>query len=207
MKKNILRLIIFILTFIIWWNFGLAADEKPDYWPTKGWRTASPGSQGVDSKLLVKMLDTIGEKKIAIHSVLVIRNGYIVLDAYSYPYDSDDTLNIHSCTKSVSSALVGIGIDKGYIKDVNQPVLDFFPMRVAKNLDDDSDGSESQQYRDSYQDETKKNGKNDQSCKDDDAQNSSSKDRPKGCSNLIRRKRYLFRENGNENDCQDKPNG
>lgn len=76
----------------------------------------------------------------------------------------------------------------------------------AKNLDDDSDGSESQQYRDSYQDETKKNGKNDQSCKDDDAQNSSSEDRPKGCSNLIRRKRYLFGENGHENDCQDKPN-
>jgi CubicO group peptidase (beta-lactamase class C family) len=91
----------------------------------------------VDSKLLVKMLETIGEKKIAIYSVLVIRNGYIVLDAYSYPYDSDDTLNIHSCTKSVSSALVGIAIDKGYIKDVSQPVLDFFPMRVAKNLDAD----------------------------------------------------------------------
>jgi len=137
MKKNILRLIIFILTLVIWWNFGLAADEKPDYWPTKGWRTASPESQGMDSKLLVKMLDTIGEKHIAIHSVLVICNGYIVLDAYSYPYDSDDTHNIHSCTKSVSSALVGIVMDKGYIKDVNQPVLDFFPKRVAKNLDAD----------------------------------------------------------------------
>jgi CubicO group peptidase (beta-lactamase class C family) len=31
------------------------------------------------------MLDTIWEKNIDIHSVLVIRNGYIVLDAYSYP--------------------------------------------------------------------------------------------------------------------------
>jgi CubicO group peptidase (beta-lactamase class C family) len=135
MEKNTLRLITYILALLICWNFGLAADEKPDYWPTKGWRTASPESQGVDSNLLVKMLETIGEKKIVIYSVLVIRNGYLVLDAYSYPYDSDDTSNIHSCTKSVSSALVGIGIDKGYIKDVSQPVLDFFPMRVAKNLD------------------------------------------------------------------------
>jgi CubicO group peptidase (beta-lactamase class C family) len=39
----------------------------------------------MDSNLLVKMLDTIWEKNIDIHSVLVIRNGYIVLDAYSYP--------------------------------------------------------------------------------------------------------------------------
>ena len=137
MKKNILWLIIFIFTFVIWSNFGLAADEKPDYWPTKGWKTASPESQGIDSKLLVKMLETIWEKEITIYSVLIIRNGYIVLDAYSYPYNSDDPLNIASCTKSVSSALIGIGIDKGYIKDVNQPVLDFFPMHVAKNLDGD----------------------------------------------------------------------
>jgi CubicO group peptidase (beta-lactamase class C family) len=137
MKKNILRLIIFISTFVIWCNFGLTADDKPDYWPTKGWKTAYPESQGMDSELLVKLLETIGEKHIAIYNVLVIRNGYVVLDAYSYPYNSDDTLNIHSCTKSVSSALVGIGIDKGYIKDVSQPVLDFFPMRIAKNLDAD----------------------------------------------------------------------
>ena len=137
MKKNILQLFILIWALVMCWNFGSAADEKPDYWPTKAWRSASPESQGVDSNLLVKMLETIGEKKIAIYSVLVIRNGYLVLDAYSYPYDSDDKSNIHSCTKSVSSALVGIGIDKGYIKDVNQPVLDFFPKRVAKNLDAD----------------------------------------------------------------------
>jgi CubicO group peptidase (beta-lactamase class C family) len=125
------------LTFVIWCNFGFAADEKPDYWPTKGWRTTSPESQGMDSKLMVKMLDKIWEKDIDIDSVLVIRNGYIVLDAYGYPYDLDDTRNIYSCTKSVSSALIGIAIDHGYIKDVSQPVLDFFPKRVAKNLNAD----------------------------------------------------------------------
>lgn len=44
-------------------------------------------------------------------------------------------LNLYSCSKSVTSALIGIAIDKGYIKGVNQPVLDFFPQRNAKNLD------------------------------------------------------------------------
>ena len=137
MKRSILRLFIFFITYVTWCNFGLAADETPDYWPTKGWKTTSPESQGMDSKILLRMLEAIWEKGIDIDSVLVIRNGYIVLDAYSYPYDSDDTHNIYSCTKSISSALVGIGIDKGYIKDVNQPVLDFFPKRVAKNFDAD----------------------------------------------------------------------
>ena len=136
MKKSILLLFVFILTFTIWCNFGLTADKQPDYWPTKGWRTASPESQGMDSDILVKMLNLIWEKNIDIHSVLVIRNGYMVLDAYSYPYDSEIPHHIDACTQSISSALVGIGIDKGYIKDVSQPVLDYFPTRVAKNLDD-----------------------------------------------------------------------
>ena len=137
MKRNILRLFIFILTLIIWWNFGLAADKAPAYWPTKGWRTASPESQGVDSEILAKMLDMIWEKNIRLNSVLVIRNGYIVMDSYGYTFDADYQHNTYSCSKSVLSALVGIAIDKGYIKDVSQPVLNFFPKRVAENLDAD----------------------------------------------------------------------
>lgn len=137
MKKNILKLFIIILALGIWLNFGLAADNKIDYWPTKSWRSASPESQGVDSKSLLKMIDKIWEKDFDIDNVLVIRNGYIVLDAYSYPFNADNTRHIQSCSKSVTSALVGIAIDKGYIKDVNQPVLTFFPKRVAKNLDAD----------------------------------------------------------------------
>jgi CubicO group peptidase (beta-lactamase class C family) len=137
MKINIFRLFVFILTFLTWWNLGFGAEEKPDYWPTNGWRTASPESQGVDSNFLEKMMETIWEKQIGINSVLIIRNGYIVLEANGYAYGSDDTRNIYSCTKSVSSALIGIAIDKGFIKDVRQPVLEFFTDRTAKNLDAD----------------------------------------------------------------------
>ena len=135
MKKNTLLLFGIFLTLAMLWNYGLAADKQPDYWPTKGWRSASPESQGMESDLLAKMLDTIWEKNINIHSVLVIRNGYMVLDAYSYPFGSDVASHIDACTQSITSAMVGIGIDKGYIKNISQPVLDFFPTRVAKNLD------------------------------------------------------------------------
>ena len=140
MKKNILRLFIIILTPVMLWNFGSAAGKIPDYWPTNGWRIASPESQGMDSNMLVEMLDTIWQKNIEIHSVVIVRNGYLVLDAYGYPHDSDVASHIDACTQSVISALLGIGIDKGYIKDVSQPVLDFFPTRLAKNLDADKKG-------------------------------------------------------------------
>lgn len=135
MKKHILQLFLLILVLGICWNFGLAADENPDYWPTKSWRTTSPERQGMDSNLLKNMMDLIWEKDLAIDSILLVRNGYIVLDAYSYPGDAEHKHNVFSCTKSVMSALIGIAIDKGYIKGVNQPVLEFFPLRKAENFD------------------------------------------------------------------------
>ena len=133
--KIILRLFAITLTLVICWNSRLTANEGPDYWPIGGWRAASPESQGMDSNILAKMLNKIWEKNIRVDSVLVVRNGYIVLDAYAYPFNADHARHIQSCSKSVISALVGIAIDKGYIKDVNQSTLSFFPKRVAKNLD------------------------------------------------------------------------
>ena len=129
--KKILQLFVFLMASIWLWNCG----DKPDYWPTEGWKTASPESQGMDSASLLNMLEVIWQGDLDIDSVMVVRNGYIVLDAYSYPGDANAKHHIYSCSKSVTSALVGIAIDKGYIKDVNQPVLAFFPEHVAENSD------------------------------------------------------------------------
>jgi CubicO group peptidase (beta-lactamase class C family) len=43
--------------------------------------------------------------------------------------------SLYSCTKSVTSALVGIALDQGHIQSVEQPVLSFFPERTVANLD------------------------------------------------------------------------
>lgn len=138
MRKNNCRKyfgfrIILILSVCLFYTSNSFAE--PDYWPTKGWRIASPESQGMDSSKLADMLDIIWEQEYRIKSIVVVRNGYLVLDAYSYPYDAVFKHHLFSCTKSITSALTGIAIDKGYIKGVTQPVLDFFPERVAENLE------------------------------------------------------------------------
>jgi CubicO group peptidase (beta-lactamase class C family) len=137
-KRNIVwQLFVIVLMALPMWGCRGAGPDKPDYWPTQGWRTATPEGQGMDSALLVDMLDTIWQNDIEIDSVVVVRNGYVVLDAYSYPRDADDRHNIYSCSKSVTSALIGIALDKGLIKSVHEPVLDFFPDHTARNLDAD----------------------------------------------------------------------
>ncbi|UCC54334.1 MAG: serine hydrolase, partial [Anaerolineaceae bacterium] len=111
------------------------SSRGPDYWPTDGWRSSAPEEQGMDSEMLAKMFESIEQQNYDIHSVTIIRNGYIVADATIYPFEWDSKHQIHSVTKSISSALVGIAIDQGYIENVNQPVLSLFPNRLVSNND------------------------------------------------------------------------
>lgn len=105
------------------------------YWPAEGWRSSTPEQQGMDSELLMEMLDDIRRREANIHSVLIVRNGHLVLEAYFDPYRKDISHVVHSVTKSVTSALVGIAIDQGYIDGVDQTVLSHFPERTFSNLD------------------------------------------------------------------------
>ena len=80
----------------------------------------------MDSELLADMVDAFRTGGF-IHSVLVVRNGYVVLDAYFYPHTKDVRHDVADVTKTITSALVGIAIDQGAIDGVDQRVLDFFP--------------------------------------------------------------------------------
>ena len=131
--------IIFRLIMLVWLICCLrvAPSLAETVYPSvKGWRASTPEAQGMTSNILADMLEKIEAKDYAIQSVTVVRHGAMVLDAYFFPFEKDEKHIIHSCTKSIMSALVGIAIDKGYIKGVNQRVLDFFPDMAVANLDD-----------------------------------------------------------------------
>lgn len=109
---------------------------EPEYWPTNDWRSTTPEEQGIDSQGLVKLLDYVDENQVNLHSFLIVKNGYLVTEAYYHPYTSSQPHVIASVTKSVISALTGIAIEQGLIKDVSQPVITFFPDRTIQNLDE-----------------------------------------------------------------------
>jgi CubicO group peptidase (beta-lactamase class C family) len=114
-----------------------AATELEPYWPTDGWRVATPEAAGIDPTKLDEMIEAIGSRSIGADSLMVIRYGYIVSDAYFAPYNPFENHIIYSCTKSVVSTLIGIAIDEGYIDaDLDQRLLDIFPDRTAGNPSD-----------------------------------------------------------------------
>jgi CubicO group peptidase (beta-lactamase class C family) len=106
-----------------------------------GWEVASLSSVGMDAakfSQLIDRLEQIGEHRI--HSILVVRNGKLVFEQYysglkfnlgqytgQTGYDMNDLHVLCSATKSVTSALLGIAMDKGFVQSVEQKVFDFFP--------------------------------------------------------------------------------
>lgn len=131
-------------TYILWGLLGLAVVAAaavlvlnlnrqspplfpvPDYWPTEGWRESTPEEQGIDSGKLADALLTMREQKVNIHSLLIVRNGRVIVDAYFYPYDGKSVHNMRSDTKSVTTTLIGIAIDQGKL-NLDDPMISFFP--------------------------------------------------------------------------------
>jgi CubicO group peptidase (beta-lactamase class C family) len=93
-----------------------------------GFKVATPSETGFDSNIINEMMQKVYSGKYGeLHSVLVIKNGTIILEDYLEGYSINDLHAIKSCTKSIASLLIGIAIDKGYIKSVDNKILDFFP--------------------------------------------------------------------------------
>jgi CubicO group peptidase (beta-lactamase class C family) len=101
--------------------FMLWAEPSPD------WPRATPESVGMDSSALVEMLGFVQERQIPVHSIQIVRDGQLVLDSYFFPYDGRTRHDVASVTKSITSLLVGLAIDRGQIRDVKQRIIDFFP--------------------------------------------------------------------------------
>jgi CubicO group peptidase (beta-lactamase class C family) len=73
-------------------------------------------------------LEQIIQKDYAnISGIVVCKDGETAYEHYRNGCTANSRWHIFSVTKSILSMLVGIAIDKGYIKSVHQNVLDFFP--------------------------------------------------------------------------------
>jgi CubicO group peptidase (beta-lactamase class C family) len=96
-------------------------------WPTVRWPASTPEEQGFDSSALAAMLEALREQALPIHSMLIVRDGHVVLETYFYPYVGDTPHSWASVTKSVVSMLIGIAIEEGRIAGLDQPIAHFFP--------------------------------------------------------------------------------
>lgn len=115
---------------------GIGQDRRAaDYFPSGQWRTSTPEARGLDSEALAGVVDQVVQKQLGVHSLLVIRHGYLVLDAYFYPYNAGTPHDVASVTKTLTSVLTGIAVGQGLIR-LDEPALSFFPKEGPADADE-----------------------------------------------------------------------
>jgi CubicO group peptidase (beta-lactamase class C family) len=109
-----------------------------------GWPVASVNENKlVDRDALCRMADQLAANT-NVHAVLVARGDRLVFERYfrgsdempgrfygrrveDVTFDADTLHDMKSVSKSIASLAVGIAIDRGLIRSVNEPIFSFFP--------------------------------------------------------------------------------
>ncbi len=114
-----------------------------------GWQTATMSDVNMHDAPMVSLMESLGERNDHhVNSILIIKNNRLVFEEYfdgrgfeledqfltqsgytftNKAFDSNTTHFMASVTKSLTSALVGIAIDFGFIDNINKTVFSYFP--------------------------------------------------------------------------------
>ncbi len=97
-----------------------------------GWRTAEPGSTGLDTRLLTELVASIARTKPGglrepyIHGLLIAHRGKLVMEEYFHGFDRDRPHDSRSAGKTIASALLGIALHQGIFDSLDTPVYPLF---------------------------------------------------------------------------------
>ncbi|GKX66562.1 serine hydrolase domain-containing protein [Inconstantimicrobium mannanitabidum] len=88
-----------------------------------GWKISTPKAEGMNEEILNNIDDYIKQKHYRlINSVLVIKNEKIIFEHYYNKFNANSRNNIKSIWKSILSITLGICIDKGIIKSIDEHI-------------------------------------------------------------------------------------
>ena len=84
--------------------------------------------EGVSEEIINEMMTAVLAGKFPyLFSIVLIKNGNLILEEYFYYRNRYWLQEFRSAGKSVTSVLMGIAFDKGFIKGVDEKLFDFFP--------------------------------------------------------------------------------
>ena len=116
---------------------AISRYEKPQK-RSDGLSVRSLKNGEVNKALLEAMVDSITAKKLTYtHSILVAKNNQLVYEKYFYGYHPEMPHDMRSAQKSISSAMLGITIRDGLIRDTRQPLYHFIPDRYQYTKKED----------------------------------------------------------------------
>lgn len=88
--------------------------------------TSTPQAEGMDPAVFASISQQIADAgRHKLHSFLVLRHGRVVFEEYYNGYTRDTPHDLRSATKSITSLLLGIAIDRAVVTDVAAPAAQY----------------------------------------------------------------------------------
>jgi CubicO group peptidase (beta-lactamase class C family) len=131
--KNYFNVIVILLVFTSCLKDEPFKKEYAGYEPVAindDWIISSPEEEEIDRSGLEQAFRLLHDDNRfwMARSLLVIRNGKLVAEAYPHDIsDRDQFANIQSCTKSFTSIMTGIAIQNGVDLSINDKLYDIYP--------------------------------------------------------------------------------
>jgi len=94
--------------------------------------TETPESLGIPSGAVEAFLDELTDKKLCMHSFLLLRHGKIAAEGYWPPFNQNRKQRIYSISKSFTAIAVGMMINEGKLS-LDSKVSDYFPEYLPLN--------------------------------------------------------------------------
>ncbi|MCL2363734.1 MAG: beta-lactamase family protein [Defluviitaleaceae bacterium] len=89
-------------------------------------KMVTPESVGVSSEAINTFLSDLQESRFNMHSILILRHGKLITEAYREPYDKDRKHRMFSISKTFTAYAAGLLIDEGKLS-LDDKVASFFP--------------------------------------------------------------------------------
>lgn len=103
------------------------AYKKPEQ-IDDGLKTASIYDKNINSNALINLVEEIIIQMYGrMESLLILKDNKLIVEEYFYGYDRTQTHNIYSCTKSITSLLMGMILDRHKNINTDQSLFRFFP--------------------------------------------------------------------------------
>jgi CubicO group peptidase (beta-lactamase class C family) len=105
-------------------------EDNPTYLaPPPGPILALPATKSttIDYGILANARSVLGRVPSSL-SMLIVKDGELAFESYFHNSATLHSNNIHSASKGIISALLGIAIARGYIRSVDEPLATYLPM-------------------------------------------------------------------------------
>lgn len=144
--KNVFKILLFFISSVL--LISCSEEEEisnpdflgkgfyeGDYYPTTEWRQCTPEEVGMNSEKLKLVYDYCASDIRKTDAFIVIKDGYIVAEAYFNKNNKKSKLPSYSLAKAFVAALTGIAIKNGELPGVEERIYNYFPQWQGDSID------------------------------------------------------------------------